>query len=282
MISEVIGGERQRCMQNTKASKYQQLTLNRCDSKDSDFVCQANPQMSCKFEGEGYLALGLSRTQSQQSTESRLIGQENGVMQTQQLEFGGVHSELASLKRTIAKRFVASIHAEFVNDLSQFNFTKPAMMESKICSRVSSHSTTDTLDLEIGDSTSDTQTVTNVAPLGSSKRLNKVTELLLLFEERCLVRQLLSEEEIRSLRSLNRGVLGKVLEHFTLFKHQHSLLIAINILMFNSSKMRIPKDSFKDLVSELFQRHDGKEFTILSIKKSKTNALIKHVIRSRL
>jgi hypothetical protein len=282
MISEMIGSKSQSCTQFTKASMYQELTLKRCDSKELDYACQAIPQMSSKFEGEGYLALGLSRSQSQQSAEPRLIGQDNSVMETQQLEFGGVHSELTSLKRTIAKRFVASLHAEFLNDISQLNFTKPARMDSKICSRVSSHSTTDTMDLEIGDSSSDTQMVTNATPLGSSRRLNKVTELLLLFEERCLVRQLLTEEEIRSLRSLNRGVLGKVLEHFTLFKHQHSLLIAINILMFNSSKMRIPKDSFKDIVSELFQRQDGKEFTILSIKKSKTYALIKHAIRSRL
>ena len=52
--------------------------------------------------------------------------------------------------------------------------------------------------------------------------------------------------------------------------------------MFNSSKMRIPKDSFKDLVSELYQRTDGKMFTIQALKKSKTYALIKDVIKSRL
>src|SRR3990167_3138550 len=282
MISEVIGGERQGCQQGMKAINYQERTRNRCASKDMMIGSQIAPQMSCSFEAEGYRALDFSRTHSQQSCQTQLNKTDDSVMETQQLEFGGVHSELNSLKRTMAKRFVASFHAEFVNDLSNLNFAKPARMERKFCSRVSSHSTTDTMDLEIGDSSSYTQAVTNATPLGCSRRLNKVTELLLLFEERCLVRQVLSEEEIRSLRSLNRGVLGKVLEHFTLFKHQHSLLIAINILMFNSSKMRIPKDSFKDLVSELFQRHDGKEFTILSIKKSKTYALIKHVIKSRL
>ena len=59
------------------------------------------------------------------------------------------------------------------------------------------------------------------------------------------------------------------------------MLIAINILMFNSSKIRIPKDSFKDLISSLFSKGD-RELTIHSIKKSKTYALIKQVIRSDL
>ena len=196
-----------------------------------------------------------------------------------QLEEQRIEAEIANHKKAIAKRFVSSMNEEFVNEVKGFKFQVPPRIEGKMSCHVSSHSTTDSLDHENSQKSQDQS---HEAVYDGSKRVNKITEVLLQFEERCFVDRIVGEEQLRALRSLNRGVLGKVLEHFGQFKHQRSLPIAINILMFNSSKMKIPKDNFKDMISELFPRADSKEFTIHSVKQSKTYSVLKSIIKSNL
>ncbi len=189
------------------------------------------------------------------------------------------YQDIYRYKKLLARKIMSTINAEFVQDLRNNNFPLPKRLDSKACCHVSSHSTTDSLDLE---SISDTPLGTQVqSAYDVTKRVNKITEHLLQFEEKALIESIVCEEQLRALRSLNRGVLGKVLEDYTLFKRQHSLLIAINILMFNSSKMKIPKESFKELLSDLFTKTERKEYTIHNIKKSKTYSLLNTVIKSQ-
>ena len=196
------------------------------------------------------------------------------------MEENRIQAEITSHKKYLAKRFVSSMNEEFVNEVRAFKFQVPPRLERKISCRVSTHSTTDSLDQE---STPKSQDQSQAAVHDGSKRVNKITEVLLQFEERCTIDGIVGEEQLRALRSMNRGVLGKVLEHFGQFKHQRSLPIAINILMFNSSKMRIPKDTFKELTEELFPKAFGCniEPSVQFIKKSGTYILLKSVIKSQ-
>lgn len=183
--------------------------------------------------------------------------------------------EIEEYRKQLAKKYASFLNQDFMNDFRSQNFMVPKRLEGKACSGLSSHSTADSSDLDAHSGQS------SKSSMDCSKRLNKITELLLRFEEKCALDAIISPTELRSLRSLNRGILGKVVDNFTLFKHQHSVLVAINILMFNCSKMKIPKDSFKDVISELFQKIGQKDITIYSIKKSKTYSLIKQVIKSQ-
>lgn len=186
------------------------------------------------------------------------------------------------LKFGIAKRFVTRFNSETVQAVRCLDFTPPPR---RISERRSSSGSTGISDSPNSETCLESPTlraacvgeeISSVPPC----REGDIQEAFLLFEERCMLLSLLPEYEMKTFRSLNRGVLGKVLEHFTLFKHQHSLLIAINILMFNSSKMRIPKDSFKDLVSELFQRNEKRDLSINSLKETRSYTLIKEILRS--
>ena len=174
-----------------------------------------------------------------------------------------VDLDIQAWKRALAKRFATNLNGEFVKAYRNMTFSKPRRLDGRPTTSSSSCIRTASSAHE------------------GTKRVNKILEFLAAFEEKCTIEGLMLEPQLRELRFLNRGVLGKVLENFTLFKHQHSMLIAINILMFNSSKMKIPKDSFKDLVSDLFQKSERKELTIHTIKKSKTYSMIKQVIRAQ-
>ena len=186
---------------------------------------------------------------------------------------------ITSVKKQLAKKYMTCLNKEFVNDVRTLNFTVPKRLDGKPRASMSSHSTVDSAEQEEEDKSPDHE-VGSVPP--NPKRINKITELMLLFEERCFVNRFLGESELRAFRSLNRGALGRVLENYNLFKHHHSLPIAINILMFNSSKMNIPKNHFRDLVFELFPCSFNKDFSIHSIKKFKTYSLLKKVIRNSL
>ena len=184
-----------------------------------------------------------------------------------------IQRDISNYKLALAKRFVTAMNEEFWHDLLTQNFQKPIKLDGKAC-HVSTRSTAGSSDL---DASPRVQCSREAA---GSKRVNQITEVLLQFEERCLIVGVLSEEQLRALRSLNRGVLGKVIENFNLFKHQRSLPIAINILMFNSSKTKVPKDRFKDLIAELLPQSDCREFTIHAAKQSKTYSVIKQLIKS--
>jgi hypothetical protein len=186
------------------------------------------------------------------------------------------------LKCGMAKKFVTRFNSETVHAVRSLEFTPPA---PRVYGRRSSSGSTGLSESPNSDAGLDSPKLraTSLAEEGCTVapcRERDIQEALLLFEEKCVLVSLLPEHKMKAFRSLNRGVLGKVLEHFTLFKHQHSLLIAINILMFNSSKMRIPKDSFKDIVSELFQRYEKKNMSIDSLKETRSYILIKEILRS--
>ena len=186
---------------------------------------------------------------------------------------------IKATKKALARKYIAFLNADFVNNVRTLNFPIPKRLDGKPSSRFSSDSTSSSADMESPEK--------NIEKKGikisySSKVVNRINEFLLQFEDRCFIGHIISECQIRTLRSLNRGILGKVIENFNIFKHQRSLPIAINILMFNSSKMRIPKEIFKDLISELFP--DAFECnlgsSIQSLKKSKTYEFLKTIIRS--
>ncbi len=185
---------------------------------------------------------------------------------------------IMALKKALSRKYMNSLNADFINDVRTLNFTVPKRMDGKPSSRLSSHSTSGSVDLE---QPSEAQVKRETRIGYSSKKVNEITEYLLQFEERCFVGRIINETQLRSLRSLNRGILGRILENAKLFKHQSSLPIAINILMFNSSKMKIPKDTFKDLISELYPAYFGSTGTtsIQCIKKSPTYELLKSVIK---
>lgn len=189
---------------------------------------------------------------------------------------------VSDLKCGMAKRFVTRFNSETVQAVRCLEFTPPP---PRVSCRRSSSGSTGLTDSPNSEACLDSPTL-RAAGLGEEAytasycRERDIHEALLQFEEKCVLLSLLPEREMKAFRSLNRGVLGKVLEHFTLFKHQHSLLIAINILMFNSSKMRIPKDSFKDLVSELYQRNEKRDLSINSLKETRSYTLIKELLRS--
>jgi hypothetical protein len=189
---------------------------------------------------------------------------------------------VSELKCGMAKKFVTRFNSETVHAVRSLEFTPPA---PRVCGRRSSSGSTGISETPNSDAGLESPKL-RATPLGEDGctvapcRERDIQDALLLFEEKCILLSLLPDHKMKAFRSLNRGVLGKVLEHFTLFKHQHSLLIAINILMFNSSKMRIPKDSFKDLVSELFQRNEKRDLSINFLKETRPYALIKEILRS--
>ncbi len=189
-----------------------------------------------------------------------------------------IMSKIKALKKTLSRKYMANMNSEFVKDVRTLNFTVPKRLDGKPSSRVSSHSTTGSADLE---STENARGKTETVSTHVTKLVNQTTEYLLKFEERCFIGRVISDSQVRCLRSLNRGILVKVVEKSKLFKHQRSLPIAITILMFNSSKMRIPRETFRDLLEELFPRALGssKSNPIPLIKQSKTYELLKSIIR---
>ena len=185
---------------------------------------------------------------------------------------------IRSLKKALARKYMTCLNAEFVSDFRTMRFTVPPSHGAKQRSRNSSHSTADSADLE-SDKRAPRELKSEVKC--SSQRVHKMTELLLQFEERCFIDGILDERQVRTFRSLNRGILGTVLENYKQFRHQQTLPIGINILMFNSSKLRIPKDSFKKLKAELFPKFCANQVsTIQAIKESKTYSLLKRIIRT--
>lgn len=175
-------------------------------------------------------------------------------------------SSVSSYRAELSKHLAISLNRRFLSDLKAMNFQTPCSQILKAKSRASTEADEPSEEVQIN--------LTDAV-----KRINKVNELLLQFEEKCYINKVISESQLRTLRSKNRGVLGKVLDTIILFKHHHVANIAINILMLNSSKIKIPKNTFKALISQTFKRTSGREFTIYSAKQSKTHALLKAVVK---
>ncbi len=190
-----------------------------------------------------------------------------------------VLSQIKALKKALSRKYMANLNSDFVKDVRTLNFTVPNRLDGKPSSRVSSHSTTGSADLE---STENARGKKETVNMHITKLVNQTTEYLLKFEERCFIGRVISDSQLHCLRSLNKGILVKIIQKFKLFKQQRSLPIAITILMFNSSKMRIPKEIFRELLEELFPRALGcsKQNPIPLIKQSKIYELLKSIIRS--
>ena len=118
--------------------------------------------------------------------------------------------QIQAWKRTLARKFATNLNVEFVNDFKNMSFTKPKRLGNNLTVR-SVGSTSCSADFE-REEEGKHQTIDTSAYDGS-KRVNKITEFLLAFEEKCLIDGLMGESHLRAFRSLNRGVLGKVLEN---------------------------------------------------------------------
>ena len=182
-----------------------------------------------------------------------------------------------SIKKALARKFMAKLNPSFVSDFHKMKFSVPPRTNGRQRSRDSSHSTTAS---EHVDSNKKVSRAKKSVDGVSSQRISAITEFLLQFEERCFISAIFDSTKLSAFRSLNRGVLQRVVENYGLFRHQPSLPIAINILMFNSSKLQMPKTSFKDLAAGLIKSiKSAGELSIESIKQSSTYALVKQVIR---
>ena len=190
------------------------------------------------------------------------------------------HQQLKQAKQNLALRFVTVLNAEFVSDVRSLNFAAPPRRNGKPSAVLSSQSTVDSMEVEEIESPSSPTSTKATSPSDSSRRLNRITEVLLQFEEKCLMDRLITELQMRSLRSLNRGLVSLVLERPKMFKDQPSFIIALTILMFNSFRIKLPKNAFRDLISELFPKFGSKEQTVQNIKQSKAYSLIKCLLQS--
>ena len=192
-----------------------------------------------------------------------------------------VAQHIQEFKKALSRKHMHNLNAAFVKDVRTLNFKPPKRLDGKESSRLSSQSTSASDDQEqVGPNSSGCHTALDY----SCRRVQEVTEHLLQFEERCFVSRLITELQLRSLRSLNRATLERILSHMSRFKHQSSLPIAINILMFNSSKIKIPKDTFKEVIAELFPAAFGGSTgsSIQCIKQSPTYELLKAIIKPHL
>ena len=184
---------------------------------------------------------------------------------------------ISAAKKSLTRKYFTGLNAKFIEDIRTLNFAYPKRIDGKPSSRLSSMSTVGSEDFGSQDQVKSKKDKFQF----SATKVNQITEYLLQFEERCFVDKIIGETQLRSLRSLNRSFLGKVLENTKLFRHQETLLIAINILMFNSSKVKITKGTFRELIFELSPKtfDCNIESCIQTIKNSKTYESLKSIIK---
>ena len=179
---------------------------------------------------------------------------------------------LQLLKESLAVVHMKQLHKAFFTEISQGRFTKPQRLQcTSSKQKLSSGSTTDSQ----GDSS-------EPRPSGGSVeewKVNLITTLLLSYEERCKIENVLDDHGLRMFRSMNRGLLGKVLENIEEFRSQKYSGIACSILMINASKMKIPKEQFTSMLSQMDIMTRLNLTSINAIKKSKVFSLIKRITK---
>mgnify|MGYP007115137422 CR=1 FL=1 len=176
--------------------------------------------------------------------------------------------DMRTVKARIAAGLMKELHKAFFTEFLEGGFMRPPRVNKP----------------QSVHKSQDGSTVDSLEPKVQTKaveewKINLITTLLLNFEERCLTDRVLNEEALRVFRSLNRGLLGKVLEHIEEFKSQKYSSLACSILMINSSKVKIPKEDFIRIISG-FEVMDRLHLTsIAAIKKSKVFSLLKSVLK---
>ena len=183
-------------------------------------------------------------------------------------------SSFKSLKDRLAVIFMKELHKGFFNEIAEGAFMKPArrVESNPKVGRTPGGSTTDSLE-DSGRSAKH--------PGGNVEewKLNLITSLLLSFEERCITEKMLSPETVRTFRSMNRGLLGKVLESMHYFRNQKYTSIASCILMLNASKLKIPKEDFTKILTSIDVMKTMNLTSIHAIKRSKAFGLLQQVIK---
>jgi len=111
-------------------------------------------------------------------------------------------------------------------------------------------------------------------------KFNLITGLLLSFEERMLVEKVLDEARLRIFRSLNRGLLGLVLEHISEFRNQKYSSVACSILMINASRLKIPKEVFNRTISSMETMSRMNLTSVSAVKRSKGFVLLRRLLES--
>ena len=164
------------------------------------------------------------------------------------------------------------LHKGFFDEISQGRFLKPKRIDvTRWMDKKSPGSTTDSS----GESTEPRNPGSSV----EEWKINLITTLLLAYEERCKIENVLDENNLRIFRSMNRGLLGKVLENMEEFRSQKYSGIACSILMINASKLKIPKENFTSILCQMDIMNRLNLTSINSIKRSKVFTLIKRIIK---
>ncbi len=182
------------------------------------------------------------------------------------------HCEIRSLKTRLATVFVKQLHKSFFAELAQGRFMKPRRIAVTSISQKSSASSTSA---SAGDGIEPHKPSASV----EEWKLNLITTLMLAFEEKCFTDNIISEDGLSNFRSLNRCLLGKVINRMVEFRGQKYSSLTCAIMMINASKLKIPKEDFNRVLSSLQSSINLNVTSVSEIKRSKAFLLIKRVLQ---
>ena len=183
-------------------------------------------------------------------------------------------SRLGSVKAKLAVVFMKELHKAYFAEVALGRFMKPRRIAvtTSNCHQKSSASST------VG-SVGDVKEPKLQSTIVEEWKLNLITTLMLAFEEKCFTEHILEEEKLRTLRSLNRSLLGKILEHMDEFRNQKYSNLTCAIMMVNAARMKIPKKVFNCVLSSLQNGSNNLiPNSVAEIKRSKAFSLIKKVM----
>ena len=175
---------------------------------------------------------------------------------------------LKQLKDKLAVVFMKELHKAFFTETVRDGFERPPrLVVSAMAQEKFSPSKT----------TKSSESVVKSHQGGNVEewKINLITTLLVDIEEKCLVLKILDPETMKLFRSMNRGLLGLILENASEYRSQKHCSLAASILMINASKVKIPKEIFTKLLAsvEVFSRLNLT--TINGVKRSKAYTLLK-------
>ena len=181
---------------------------------------------------------------------------------------------IRSVKAKLAAVFMNELHKAYFAEVAQGRFLKPRKI-AVTTSNYHQKSSTSSTQGSVGD-------VKEPKPQSSAVeewKLNLITTLMLAFEERCFTERVLEEEKLRTFRTLNRGLLGKILESMPEFRNQKYSSLTCSILMVNAARMKIPKEVFNCVLGALQKESNNMvPNSVAEIKRSKAFSLIKKVL----
>lgn len=178
-----------------------------------------------------------------------------------------------AVKDRLAIGFMKELHKAFFTEVYEGRFLKPTR-RAEVPVQKSAHGSTAASGEEVSE---------NRGPKGSVEewKVNLITGLLLSFEERLLEEKVLDEAKLRVFRSLNRGLLGLVLEHIVEFRNQKYSSLACSILMINSSKVKVPKEVFNKTISSMETMSRMNLTSVSAVKRSKGFVLLKRLLETQ-